>query len=137
KTELQTKLDLATKTKEELAEELQKEKGWWDEWINDKKNLKSRPLFQQIIKKSPYKEIVSGGALNYAANLNTLNSRSVRELLLSNLFEVGGPGKGNIKKERRKELPEMTSNRFCQSIARSPDTMKDYDENKSFVELRE
>ncbi|CAG8471971.1 33644_t:CDS:2 [Gigaspora margarita] len=50
KTELQTKLDLATKTKEELAQEkqvinnelsltkkeLQKEKGWWDEMEKEK-----------------------------------------------------------------------------------------------------
>ncbi|CFW92819.1 protein of unknown function [endosymbiont DhMRE of Dentiscutata heterogama] len=32
KDQLQKDLDLATKTKEELAEELQKEKGWWDKW---------------------------------------------------------------------------------------------------------
>ncbi|CAG8449537.1 17233_t:CDS:2, partial [Racocetra fulgida] len=35
KNELQTQLDLATKTKEELAEELALEKGWWDKWLND------------------------------------------------------------------------------------------------------
>ncbi|CAG8820897.1 16570_t:CDS:2, partial [Racocetra fulgida] len=37
KNELQIQLDLATKTKEELAEELQKEKGWWGKWSIDKK----------------------------------------------------------------------------------------------------
>ena len=33
KNELQTQLDLATKTKEELSKELQKEKEWWESWI--------------------------------------------------------------------------------------------------------
>ncbi|CAG8453390.1 3899_t:CDS:2 [Ambispora gerdemannii] len=33
KNELRTQLDLATKTKEELSKELQKEKGWWESWI--------------------------------------------------------------------------------------------------------
>ncbi|CFW93404.1 protein of unknown function [endosymbiont DhMRE of Dentiscutata heterogama] len=35
KNELQTQLDLATKTKEELAAELALEKGWVDKWKND------------------------------------------------------------------------------------------------------
>ena len=31
----QTKYDLEVKTKKEVVEELQKEKSWWDKWIED------------------------------------------------------------------------------------------------------
>ncbi|CFW92976.1 Putative Viral A-type inclusion protein (fragment) [endosymbiont DhMRE of Dentiscutata heterogama] len=51
KDQLQKDLDLATKTKEELAEELAIEKGWWDKWINGDDGTKQSPMFDFVAKK--------------------------------------------------------------------------------------
>jgi hypothetical protein len=40
KNDLQTKYDMEVRSKEELVEELKKERGWWDKWINDKGNFR-------------------------------------------------------------------------------------------------
>lgn len=64
-TKLQTKYDIEVISKEELSLELQKEKGWLDDWKNEKNNLSVNFVLKQakangdIVKYDKYASFLS------------------------------------------------------------------------------
>ncbi|CAG8828870.1 32682_t:CDS:2, partial [Racocetra persica] len=110
KDKLQTQLDLATKTKEQLAEELQKEKGWLDKIIGSSSSDFSSSSLKKTVseeeKRGEYPEIVS-------------QYHSFVVLMISLEKTIG--------------IPIKTHNNLNQSKIVK---MEEYREGKSFAELR-
>jgi hypothetical protein len=110
--DLQTKYDMEVKTKKEVVEELQKEKGWWDKWINDDKT----PIWQSYDEYNFwFLFLVGGEAVDPIKGYLHLISSSSKKIMYINPTSIGWKDftSQRLYKER---LREITYNHYKNKV---------------------